>query len=211
MLKMHLAAGLAATALMTAAAVAQTTPAPGAAPAAAPSAAAGQLMQEMTPNMIRASKLMGVDVYGSDNEKIGDIDEILVDREGKIQGVVVGVGGFLGIGQKDVAIPYGQVQWMSAEQAQTAQGGTSGGSTAGGVTTPGTPAGTTASTNQPTTTGSTGGTAGAGARSNDNTPARAMVRMTKAELQNAPEFRYSPNEGQSGSGATPPRPAAPQQ
>jgi PRC-barrel domain len=41
-----------------------------------------------------------------------------VDRQGKIHGLVVGVGGFLGIGQKDVAIPFEQVQWMSNQEAQ---------------------------------------------------------------------------------------------
>src|SRR5215210_6681578 len=97
MLKFKLAAGLAAAALMTSAAVAQTTPSQ----PAGQSAAAGQLMTQMSPNMMRGSKLMGVDVYGSDNQKIGDIDEVLVDRQGKIHAVVVGVGGFLGIGAKD--------------------------------------------------------------------------------------------------------------
>jgi sporulation protein YlmC with PRC-barrel domain len=212
---------------MTAAAVAQTPPASsaGGATATQAPAGAGQVMTQMPPDLMRGSKLMGVDVYGSDNEKIGDVDEVLLDREGKIRGIIVGVGGFLGIGQKDVAIPYDQVQWMSADQAQTASNTQSGSATntAGGVTAPanpgGTTGGTTASTaNQPATTGSTGGTAGtSSARSNDNTPARAMVRMTKADLQNAPEFRYSMNEGGSNaggaSGTNPPaanRPAAPQ-
>ena len=215
MLKMHLAAGLAAAALMTSAAVAQTTPAP------AGGGAAGQLMTQMQPNMMRGSKLMGVDVYGSDNQKIGDIDEVLVDREGKIQAIVVGIGGFLGIGEKNVAIPYTQVQWMTAEQASAANTQAGGTNTAGGVTTPASPTGTAGSGgNQPATTGSTGagGTAAGGSGaggSNDGTPARAMVRMSKADLQNAPEFRYSADAGGGGAGGTNPpattnRPAAPQ-
>src|SRR3712207_6652500 len=104
MLKMHLAAGLAVTALMTASALAQTSPAPaGGASGGSAMAGSGQIMTQMSPEHMRASKLMGVDVYGSDNQKIGDIDELILDRQGKIHGIVVGVGGFLGIGQKDVA------------------------------------------------------------------------------------------------------------
>ncbi len=199
MLKMHLAAGLAAAALMTTAAVAQTS---------APTAPAGQgqIMTQMPQDLMRGSKLMGIDVYGADNQKIGDVDEVLVDRQGKIQGIVVGVGGFLGIGQKDVAIPYDQVQWMSNQevQAQSNQGGGAGTgtNTAGGVTTPNTPAG---GAGQPATTGSTGGaggttTAAGGSGANDNMPARAMVKMTKADLQNAPEFRYSSDANRSSAG-----------
>src|SRR5215213_2859291 len=111
MLKMHLTASLAAAALMTTAAMAQTS---------APTAPAGQgqIMTQMPQDLMRGSKLMGIDVYGADNQKIGDIDEVLVDRQGKIQGLVVGVGGFLGIGQKDVAIPFDQVQWMSNQEIQ---------------------------------------------------------------------------------------------
>ena len=217
MLKMKLAAGLAATALMAGTALAQTT-------APTQPAGAGQIMTQMPQDLMRGSRLMGIDVYGTDNQKIGDIDEVLVDRQGKIHGLVVGVGGFLGIGQKDVAIPFDQVQWMSNQEVQAssnANQGTSGTNTAGGVTAPSTATGGTATGNQPATTGSTaagtagspgaagtmggagtagttaaGGTASGG--NNDNMPARAMVKMTKADLQNAPEFRYSNDANRQG-------------
>ena len=201
MLRMQLAAGLAATALLAGSALAQTT-------APTQPAGPGQVMTHMPPDLMRGSQLMGIDVYGADNQKIGDIDEVLVDRQGKIHGLVVGVGGFLGIGQKDVAIPFDQVQWMSNQEVQASSNvnqGASGTNTAGGVTVPGTATG-----NQPATTGSTAagttgspgaagtmggagtaGTTAAGGGNNDNMPARAMVKMTKADLQNAPEFRYS--------------------
>jgi hypothetical protein len=42
-------------------------------------------------------------------EAIGDINDLLFDKSGRIANVVIGVGGFLGIGQKDVAIPYGDL------------------------------------------------------------------------------------------------------
>src|SRR4051812_16901015 len=144
MLKMRLAAGLAVTALMAGSALAQTTtPTQPAGP--------GQVMTQMPPDLMRGSQLMGIDVYGADNQKIGDIDEVLVDRQGKIHGLVVGVGGFLGIGQKDVAIPFEQVQWMSNQEAQASnanQGGY-GTNTAGGVTTPTGPSATGANSRPP--------------------------------------------------------------
>lgn len=59
----------------------------------------------------RASKLIGVDIYGSDKKKVGDVTEVLFDKAGKVEMVTVGVGGFLGIGSKDVAIPFEQVTW----------------------------------------------------------------------------------------------------
>jgi len=214
MLKNHLAAGLATAALMTTAAFAQTNPAPagGQSTTATQSQStsmpggAGQFMTQMSANLMRGSKLMGVNIYGSDNQKIGDVDDVILDKQGKIQAIVVGIGGFLGIGEKDVAIPFEQVQWMSADEDRTTSNTqASGTTTAGGVTTPANPSGTTASTNQPATTGSTGagGTAGT---SNDGTPSRAMVRMSKADLQNAPEFRYSANTagGTGGAGGTNP-------
>jgi len=191
MLKMQLGASLAAAALLAGSAMAQTSPAP------TQPAGSGQVITQMTPDMMRGSKLMGVDVYGADNQKIGDIDEVLVGKDGRIQAVVVGVGGFLGIGQKDVAIPYDQVQWMADEPAQAAAGQTAPATnTAGGVTTPASPL-SGASGGQPSTTGSTsaaGTTATTGAGADDDGPARAVVRMTKADLQNAPEFRYSAND-----------------
>jgi sporulation protein YlmC with PRC-barrel domain len=45
-------------------------------------------------------------VYDPSDAKIGDVDDLLIDQEGHITAVLVGVGGFLGIGEKDVAIPF---------------------------------------------------------------------------------------------------------
>ncbi len=211
MLKMPLAAGLAVTALMAGSALAQTT-------APTQPAGAGQVMTQMPPDLMRGSQLMGIDVYGADNQKIGDIDEVLVDRQGKIHGLVVGVGGFLGIGQKDVAIPFDQVQWMSNQEVQASANTGQRGTNTADTTVPST---ATGGAGQPATTGSTaagttgspgaagtlggagtgGGTAGGGttaAGGDPNTPARAMVKMTKADLQNAPEFRYSSDANRAG-------------
>jgi sporulation protein YlmC with PRC-barrel domain len=49
-------------------------------------------------------------VYDPKESKIGDIDDVLVDKSGKITGLVVGVGGFLGAGEKDVIVPFTAVK-----------------------------------------------------------------------------------------------------
>jgi len=54
----------------------------------------------------RASKLIGASVLGPDNKSIGDINELLIAEDGSVEAVVVGVGGFLGIGEKNVAISF---------------------------------------------------------------------------------------------------------
>ena len=57
---------------------------------------------EMKAGQWRATKLDGLNVYDPSNEKIGDISELIVGRDGKIDAVVIGVGGFLGIGEHNV-------------------------------------------------------------------------------------------------------------
>jgi sporulation protein YlmC with PRC-barrel domain len=49
-------------------------------------------------------------VYDPKENKIGDIDDMLVDKSGKITGLVIGVGGFLGMGEKDVIVPFGSIK-----------------------------------------------------------------------------------------------------
>jgi sporulation protein YlmC with PRC-barrel domain len=49
-------------------------------------------------------------VYDPKEAKIGDIDDVLVDKSGKITGLIVGVGGFLGVGEKDVIVPFTAVK-----------------------------------------------------------------------------------------------------
>ena len=61
----------------------------------------------------RAPKLIGVTVYGSDNQKIGAIKDVLIGHDGTARTIVIGVGGFLGMGTKDVALPFKDVQWKT--------------------------------------------------------------------------------------------------
>lgn len=52
------------------------------------------------------STYYNVDVYDQQDNKIGDVNDILLDKDGKVQAVIVGVGGFIGVGEKDVAVPF---------------------------------------------------------------------------------------------------------
>jgi sporulation protein YlmC with PRC-barrel domain len=65
-----------------------------------------------------ASKLIGFPVYSSpanDAERIGEINDIVIGESGSISAVILGVGGFLGVGEKNVAIEYNLLDWVTAE------------------------------------------------------------------------------------------------
>jgi len=55
------------------------------------------------------------DVYDPSNSKIGKIDDVLVSDSGQVNALVVGVGGFLGAGEKDVAVPFSAVKWTTKD------------------------------------------------------------------------------------------------
>src|SRR5215471_10607498 len=61
------------------------------------------------------TKFRGTDVLGPDNASIGSVNDLLFDGTGRIIGVVVGVGGFLGIGTKNVAIDMGAFNVVPAD------------------------------------------------------------------------------------------------
>ena len=76
--------------------------------------AAGTLSDTLTqesPDQWRASKLAGVAVYGPEKKDVGKITDVLLSKDGKAEFVIIGVGGFLGIGEKDVAVPFDQVKF----------------------------------------------------------------------------------------------------
>ena len=50
------------------------------------------------------------DVYDKADNKIGTVDDVLIDKQGRITALIIGVGGFLGVGQKDVSEPFSKVQ-----------------------------------------------------------------------------------------------------
>ena len=65
------------------------------------------------------SKFKGSDVIGPNNEVIGGVNDMLFDKSGKILGVVVGLGGFLGLGQKNVAIDMSAFEPVPAVRARS--------------------------------------------------------------------------------------------
>jgi hypothetical protein len=113
-------AAAAVSALAWSPALAQTT-SPSVAPSAAtPSTApAGHatFVTRQNPDQWLASKFKGTDIVGANNEKIGDVSDILFDKSGKVVAYVIGVGGFLGIGSKDVAIDPASFQVLPGKDA----------------------------------------------------------------------------------------------
>jgi sporulation protein YlmC with PRC-barrel domain len=118
----------ASLALLTSAAIAQAPdqpqPSPPAAKSEQPSLPAaksdkGQVITEQKSDQLLASKLKGTNVMGSTDEKIGDVSDILFDKDGKILAYVVGVGGFLGIGAKDVALSPASFQIVPASERES--------------------------------------------------------------------------------------------
>lgn len=98
------AALILSSALMAGAALAQSSAAqPATPPAVAKMAHKGEW---------RASKVIGLDVYNQQKEKIGDINEVLISPTGELLGFVVGVGGFLGMGEHDVLMRSNEVKFM---------------------------------------------------------------------------------------------------
>jgi len=58
----------------------------------------------------RTSKMVGLSVYNDNNESLGSINDLLADKNGDIKAVVLGVGGFLGVGEREIAIPVGRLK-----------------------------------------------------------------------------------------------------
>ena len=65
-------------------------------------------------SQVRVYRLIGSKVVGADGQEIGKIDDLLLDRDQKLAGVIVSVGGFLGVGSKSVALPANRVDISQA-------------------------------------------------------------------------------------------------
>src|SRR5262245_28485064 len=113
----------AVSALMVSGALAQDKPPMASPPAKAEGAAmdSAKFIQAQSTDQWVFSKFKGTDVLGPDNAHIGNVNDMLFDKNGRILGLIVGVGGFLGIGEKSVAID------MSAFQVAPADTGAGGG------------------------------------------------------------------------------------
>ncbi|MET3997948.1 sporulation protein YlmC with PRC-barrel domain [Bradyrhizobium sp. JR7.2] len=167
-MKSFLAVALLGTAVIGGAAFAQSTqPADRAAPAATAQPADKMALK----GNWRASKLMGLNVYNEANEKLGDINELLVDKSGKINAVVIGIGGFLGMGEHDIAISMDKLKFVE-EPVRTSSSGTS-------------------TTSRETTTTGTASTTTTNRTANDWVPDHAVMSGNKEQLKALPQFKYS--------------------
>jgi len=66
---------------------------------------------QLQPGQMRATQLDGATVYDTQNQKVGDIKDIIIDRDGKVAAVVIDVGAFLGIGGKNVAVSMNELKF----------------------------------------------------------------------------------------------------
>lgn len=110
--------------LMIGGALAQTTQPTSPTQPASPSMAAGEakFINTQATDQWLSSNFIGVDVVGPDNAKIGDITDILFEKNGNVVGYVVGVGGFLGIGAKNVALAPSSFQVVPADADRATTG-----------------------------------------------------------------------------------------
>jgi hypothetical protein len=121
--------------------------------------------------------MVGLNVYNDSNESLGSINDLLTDKNGDIKAVVIGVGGFLGVGEHLVAVAFDKVKFVDEPIAYT-----------GAASAPAT-GGARPSTSTTTTGAAT--TAPATVKKNPWYPDHAMLSATKDQLKAMPEFKYS--------------------
>jgi hypothetical protein len=114
----------AASGLLVSSALAQdvNAPKPGAqqtqaTPATGTPAGNAQVIAAQTADQWLASKFTGTDVLGPDDQKVGDVTDVLFQRDGKVLGYIVSVGGFLGMGAKNVALAPTSFQVIPGQNA----------------------------------------------------------------------------------------------
>jgi len=167
MLMKSIAAGLAGTALLATVAFAQnptatTDKAPAAATTTTTTTASGEW---------RASKMAGLKIYNDANESIGSINDLLMDKSGAIKIAVIGVGGFLGMGQHDIKVDLAKLKFVDE------------------------PVRTSATTTTTTTTGAANRPANAPATTTTTRskwyPDHAVLSgVTKDQLKSMPQFKF---------------------
>ena len=175
-----LATSILGATLMCGSALAQTAqPADRTAPAATTTTTSSSKL--MLKGNWRASKLMGLDVYNDNNEKLGDVNEIILDKSGKVTAVVIGVGGFLGMGEHDVAVSMDKLKFVEEPVRTSATTTTT--TTKDTTTTRDTTTGTATAPATTTTARTTNAT--------DWAPDHAVMSATKEQLKALPQFKYS--------------------
>ena len=176
----YLAAALLTTALFTCTASAQT--------ASNKTAATDSAASSHKEGDWRASKLVGVNVYNDANEKIGDINDVILDKSGKGENVVLGVGGFLGMGEHYVAVAYDKLKWSNEPPRSTTASTTT--STTNRPATNVDSNARTAADGNARTTGAATTTAEDRKANGYWYPDHAIYNATKDQLKAMPQFKY---------------------
>jgi hypothetical protein len=157
MLSKVLAAALLGSAVIAAHALAQSSTSPA---TSEQSASAAGLWQ--------GSKLIGLNVYDAQDEKIGSIVQLMVDKSGTIKSAVIGVGGFLGMGERDVAVNFADLKWSNEPVRPS-----------------------TSSSMRPRPTSTTGAASTSAPKGPTTYPDHAVLNATKDQLKAMPQFDYN--------------------
>ncbi len=138
------------------------------------------MSEQQIADLWRASRIDNVNVYNTNDEKIGDINDVLLDHNGKAVAVVIDVGGFLGIGTHRIALKFDDVKFSDMPRSRTAREQAESSSTS------------------TTTTGSADRNAAATKAASDReraaarmSPDHAIVNMTRDQLKALPQVKYS--------------------
>jgi sporulation protein YlmC with PRC-barrel domain len=160
----YLTAVMAGTALLATIAIAQTPT------ATTDKASTASTISEssLQGSTWRGSKVVGLNVYNDQNESVGSINDLLMDKSGNIKAVVLGVGGFLGMGEHLVAIPFDKIKFVDQPIPST-----------------------TTSSSSSKSSSTTGSTSSSTSTKNPWYPDHAVFNATKDELKAMPEFKYS--------------------
>ncbi len=176
MLNKFTIAGVAGSALLATVAFAQSPSTPSESTKMAPAPATASDMSSSYQGTWRASKLVGLSVYNDSNESLGSINDLLTDKSGDIKAVVIGVGGFLGVGEHLVAVPLDKVKFVTEPIVYT---GAANAPATGGA--------------RPSTTTTGAATTPAASKPNPWYPDHAVFSATKDQLKAMSEFKYSTN------------------
>jgi sporulation protein YlmC with PRC-barrel domain len=178
MVSKYLVGGVTASILMATVAFAQTPATTATDPADIPAAATS------FQGDWRASKMVGLKIYNDNGNSTGSVEDLLTGKDGSIMAVVIGVGGFLGVGEYLVAVPFDQIKFVNEPVSATSASDT--------------PTDTSARPMSSTTTGAattsavpSGSAPAMKANSNPWYPDHAVFNATKDELKAMPEFKYS--------------------
>ena len=120
----------------------------------------------------RTSKVVGLNVYNDNNENVGSINELVMDKSGNIKAAVLSVSGFLGMGARYVAVPFDKIKFSNEPVSYAA-----------------TSAKPNADAKPQSTT--TTGSATVSAKPNPWYPDHAVFNANKDELKSMPKFKFS--------------------